>query len=251
MILAVNVGNTNTHSGLFSGDNLIRDMYVPTDELEYSGNRFSLLVKKQMITAAGVSSVVPGKDAFLSRFLKTNLNVVPEFITGKIKLPVKLKVLNIRSLGSDRICNAVAGYSYFKRKNNVMIVDCGTAITYDVVLKNGNYEGGAIAPGLSLLAGSLNQYTSKLPLLGQSDFKIRENPVGKHTFDALNSGIINAFVDSVNGMISKIIRYYKRDFKVVLTGGDGGFLLHELKHTAVLKKDCVLDGINIIMKEIG
>jgi type III pantothenate kinase len=251
MILAINIGNTNTHLGLFSDDKLIRDEYVTTDELEYSGKRLEHLLKRQTITAAGISSVVPEKDVFLRKYLKDNLEIIPYFISGKSMLPIKLKVLNPGSLGSDRICNAVAGYNLFKRKNNVIIVDCGTAITYDVVLKNGNYEGGSIAPGLLTLAKSLNEYTSKLPLLTKPDFKINANPVGRHTFDALNSGIVNAFIDSVNGMISKIVRYYKLDFKVIITGGDAEFLLPELKFKSVLRKDCVLDGINFIMKETG
>lgn len=250
MLLAIDVGNTNSHLGIFFNGKLIRDIHFQTDELENSTDKIKVFLKRQENFSAGISSVVPEKNIYLDKLLKINYGISPVFINGKINLPVNLKVLNLASLGPDRICNAVAGFDYFKRKRNVIVIDCGTAITYDVVLKNGDYEGGAISPGLNTLALSLNQYTSRLPLLTKSDFKIKENPVGKHTLDALNSGIVNAFIDSVNGMVSRINKHYKTDFKVIITGGDAKFIMKKLNFRPVVMENCVLQGINIIMKEL-
>lgn len=250
MILAIDIGNTRTRLGIFSDELLIRHAEIPTDELEFSEKQLGIFLKKQAIDSTGVSSVVTELNDPLKKILEKKFYLQPVFINGKSALPLKLNIINRNSLGSDRICDAVRGYYYYKRKHNVLIIDCGTAITYDIVLKNGNYEGGAISPGLMTLSRSLNDYTSRLPLLSKQDFIVRNNPVGKHTFDALNSGIVNAFIDSVNGMISRIHRHYKTDFKLILTGGDAQFLMPNLVYKSVLIENCVLEGINIIMKEM-
>jgi type III pantothenate kinase len=251
MLLAVDTGNTNTLFGIFENDKILRKIRIQTDEIEFSRNQLELFLKNYDITKIGISSVVPEKNTFLNKLFLRKYDINPVLISGKNKLPIKLKVLNQTSLGSDRICNAVTGYFYFKKRENVIVVDCGTAITYDVVLKNGSYEGGSIAPGLNSLARSLNQYTSKLPLLTKQDFKITDNPVGKHSVEALNSGVVSAFIDSVNGMISRIQKYYKYNFKIIITGGDASFIKPNLKYKCSLLENCVLEGINIILKELN
>ena len=124
---------------------------------------------KNKINRVGISSVVTGVNKLWTGFIKNNFSLTPLFINYKVDLPLYLKIKSPQTLGADRICNVVAGYEYFGKKENVIAVDFGTAITYDIVLRNGNYMGGIISPGIETMAKSLHHFTSKLPMLKNSD----------------------------------------------------------------------------------
>ncbi len=251
MIAAIDIGNTNTHLGIFEGKKLIKTSGFPTADFDISKKIIIKFLGKRKLTSVGISSVVPKLNGLFNEFLKDNYNIKPVYISTKLPLSIKTKLKNHKSVGADRLCSAVYGYEYFKRKHNIIVIDSGTAITYDVVLKNGNYLGGSIAPGLAIMAKSLNQFTSKLPFLNSNTLKYISNPVGRDTIGALRSGIVNSFVDSINGMVERIIKYHKLDFKIILTGGDASFVRSKIKYSVVIRQNCILEGIKLILQSLN
>lgn len=251
MILAIDIGNTYTHSAIYKDNKLISfknfETYLPIK----STKTLERFIGNKKISIIGISSVVPKINSIYKNLFSENFNLKPIFINGKIKLPINLKLDNPESTGSDRICNAVFGYEHFKRKENVLIIDVGTAITYDVILKNGDFIGGVIAPGINLLSQSLNEKTSQLPLLKENDIKVPEHPIGKNTNEAIRAGILYSTIDSVNGMIDRICKFLKIDFQVILTGGDSHLIKSHLRYKVIEKEHCVLNGINIILHNIN
>jgi type III pantothenate kinase len=151
-------------------------------------------------------------------------------------------------LGADRICNAAAAYEFFRRKENVIAADFGTAVTHDVVLKNGDYIGGIISPGVETMAKSLHEYTSKLPILKKGEMYVPRNIIGRNTVEALRSGTAFASVASFEGIVSKIEKDLKRKFKVILTGGFARQIHSKTSVKTVIRENLVLEGINCILK---
>jgi type III pantothenate kinase len=248
MILTIDIGNTNTHVGIFKGKNLIKYTNLYTSPLNKTHAILKKFLGNHLINGVGISSVVPKINKFYKKYFIELFDLKPLFVNYKSKLPITIKVKNLKNVGSDRICNCVFGYEYYNRKENVLIIDSGTAITYDVVLKNGDFIGGSIAPGIKTISKSLNQYTSSLPLIEMNDLKITSSPIGRNTVEALSSGIIFSVIDSVDGMISRIKDFYNIDFRIILTGGDSEFIKPKLKNKIILKKYSVLEGINFILQ---
>lgn len=193
-------------------------------------------------------SVVPENNPYWKAVLTNYLNIKPLFITGKTKTPLKLKIEKPQSLGSDRICNAVAGYEMYHRKQNVIIIDFGTATTYDVVLRSGVYLGGIISPGIETSAQSLYLKTSKLPLLTYKKLNFPRNPIGRNTADAIRSGIMYPTLDSMENMIIRIEKFLKVKLKVILTGGLSSLIYKKTSLNVIRKQDLVLTGINYILR---
>jgi type III pantothenate kinase len=249
MILTIDIGNSFTHMGLFQKNRLVRS----TKFQNKFKDKFSILIKNFIsnteISKIGISSVVTEMDNFYKKSLIKEYHISPIFISNKLKLPINIKIKHNQKVGADRICNAVFAYEYYKRKENVLIIDSGTAITYDIVIKNGDFIGGAIAPGMELLSKSLNQYTSKLPLIKINDLKFPMKPIGKDTKEALSSGILYSIVDSINGMITRIQKYVNDDIKIILAGGNAFLIRKRLDYWVIIKKNCVLEGINIILNQ--
>lgn len=249
MILAIDIGNSFSNVGLFKGNKLVyRIKFSSIDKPDeakiikiFEANPFDY-------HAVGISSVVPENNQYWKAILKNYLNVNPLFISGKTKTPLKLRIDKLQSLGSDRICNAVAGYEIYRHKYNVIIVDFGTATTYDVVLKNGDYLGGIISPGIETSAQSLFLKTSKLPLLTYKKLTFAKNPIGRNTANAIRSGILYQALDSMENMIRRIEKYLKVKLKVILTGGLSGLIYKKTSLSVIRKQDLVLTGINYILR---
>jgi type III pantothenate kinase len=250
MLLAIDIGNTYSKFCLFKNGTISKKA-VFDDELLLHEKKFYKAVssfRKNKISYIGISSVVPEliKPAF-SICLKS-FNIKPLIINHKSKLPIKIKVKLPLSLGSDRICNASAGYKIFGGKDNVIVIDSGTAITYDVVLKNGNYTGGAIAPGIHLLNFALNDYTAQLPLLSRNELIFPKNPIGKNTHSALQSGIMLSIADSVNGMINRINQKIGKKCKILVSGGNAELTSSCIEQNNIVYENLVSKGIYEILK---
>jgi len=246
--LAIDIGNTNTHIGLFS-KKLVKLSIFPTHNsslIKDSENIFSLLSSKK-INKCAVSSVVPDYEKFWENYLDIKFNILPLVINNKIHLPVKIKVNNSNLLGADRICNAVCGYEYFKRKQNVIVIDMGTAITYNVILKNGDFIGGIIAAGLGTAAKSLNIYTGKLPLLNKDRLLFPKTVIGNNTVAAIQSGLMNSALYAIEGMVKAIKKEKNRNFEAIITGGLAKPFHKKLSFKPVYMENTVLQGLNMIM----
>jgi type III pantothenate kinase len=249
MNLAIDIGNSFTHFGIYRSNKLLFNLKIPT----HAKTNFKQLHSRYFaeyaghISKAGISSVVPSNTKQLSGYIKKYMKIMPLIINNKNRLPIKIKVKNSNSLGADRICYAVYGYEYFNRKENVIICGLGTANTYNIVLKNGDFIGGAIAPGIWMSAIALSLNTGKLPLLRFSDLKFNRSVIGKDTKQAIQSGLMNYSLYATEGMIKAIEKELKRKFKVIITGGLAKVITKKLQVNATYVENAVLAGINLIL----
>tara|TARA_X000001036_G_scaffold184734_1_gene174427 strand:+ start:81 stop:827 length:747 start_codon:yes stop_codon:yes gene_type:complete len=187
------------------------------------------------------SSVVPAAFKEIKKNFKATkfkLFEIKEFDLGKI---IKINVKNKKQLGSDRIANAI-GAKQFK---NCLILDFGTATTFDVI-KNEVYEGGVIAPGVKLSIMNLNKSTALLPLI---KLKKSQKNYGKNTKEALNAGFIWGYEGLINNIINKIIFRDNNKYKIILTGGYASFFKRIIKKKISIDQDITIKGITKVYKE--
>tara|TARA_Y100000389_G_scaffold40727_1_gene35300 strand:- start:1519 stop:2265 length:747 start_codon:yes stop_codon:yes gene_type:complete len=187
------------------------------------------------------SSVVPTAFNKIKKNFKSTkykLLEIKNFDLGKI---IKINVNNKKQLGSDRIANAI-GSKQFK---NCLILDFGTATTFDVI-KNGVYEGGVIAPGVKLSIMNLNKSTALLPLI---NLKKKQKNYGKNTKEALNAGFVWGYEGLINNIINKIISKDRNKYKIILTGGYASFFKKIIKGKISIDQNITIKGITKIYKE--
>lgn len=234
-VLVIDVGNTLTKIAVFDGDDsvLLEKYQQPTLD------QISALVENQSATRAVVSKVgelSPKIEEFLSQRIKTLI------FDSSTPLPIKNCYKTPSTLGPDRLAAAVGASALFPNRN-VLVIDSGTAITYDLVTSNGHYLGGAIAPGISIRFKALNQYTAKLPLLSISD----DYPlIGADTTSSILSGVLNGVVNEVDGYIDDVKAQYSA-LEIVFTGGDSFFFDKKLKNSIFVHPNLVLFGLNRIL----
>ena len=165
------------------------------------------------------------------------------------KLPLnkifKINIDNYQQLGSDRIANAIGAFILFK--TNCLIVDFGTATTFDIVKKPGIYEGGVIAPGIKLSILNLSKFTAALPI-----FKLKSNSkvFGKNTKDALNAGFLWGYQGLIRNIINKINLKFKTKFKIILTGGYAHTFAKFINNNSTIDKHITIKGIMFIYKNL-
>jgi len=212
MLLAIDIGNTNVTVGIIENQKIIAIHRIESDySAELGLNNLNLIGIKSAI----ISSVVPLQTESYQTACERLFNFSPFIVKHNNVNKVKLDVEKPSSVGADRICNVVA--ANHKYSNSKIIVDFGTATTYDVINKNGVFIGGAIAPGIDV---SANYLYNKAALLRDTAFQFPENVVGRNTETNLQSGIMFGAVDAVEGMINRIKNEMKwQDCEIILTGG--------------------------------
>ena len=188
------------------------------------------------------SSVVPKLFANIKKKLKLKKFKILEIKNLKLSKIIKINVKNKKNLGSDRIANAIGA----KRFKNCLVIDFGTATTFDVI-KNGIYEGGVIAPGVKLSIKNLSQATALLPLI---NLKKNQNSYGKNTIEALNAGFVWGYEGLINNIIDKIIFKSKIKYQILLTGGYANFFKKIIKKKVVIDQDITIKGIANVYKEL-
>ncbi len=197
---------------------------------------FFILKKKNNIKKVIFSSVVPKKFKVIKVFLLKNIKLKSiEIKDLNIEKIIKISV-NKKQIGSDRLCNAIG---INDNKNNYIIVDFGTATTFDVIIKN-NYLGGVIAPGVSL---SLNTLASKASLIPSLKLKRVKNILGKNTISAVRSGFFWGYTGLVENIIDKISKQTNKKFKLILTGGYSHLFVNSIKQKAYLDKNITIKGL--------
>jgi type III pantothenate kinase len=193
MLLTIDVGNTTCHFGLFRGEKLVREWRVGTDRISgYQGIR-KWISGDQDIRQVIISSVVPRVSNILKKRFPNAL-----FVNHK-NIGLKVKVKKPAQVGADRLVNALSAHKLYG--GPAIIVDFGTATTFDVINSNGDYLGGAIAPGLLLARDSLHLKTAKLPRI---ELKAPRHVIGKSTIEAMQSGLVYGYAALVEGMIKRI-----------------------------------------------
>ena len=200
----------------------------------------NLLNKKALF-----SSVVPEYYLIIKKFLKKNYKIEATEIKEKnINKIISINVKNKQQVGSDRIANAVAVYKEFKE--NCIVLDFGTATTFDVVTKNGKYNGGVIAPGINLSLNSLVNSADQIPSFL---IKKQNRVVGKSTVEALRSGFFWGYTGLINNIISKIEKETKIKYKVIFTGGYSDLFKTSINRSFKIDKNITIKGIIEIYKK--
>ncbi len=260
MNLAIDIGNSFTHFAVYNGS---KQVYCHKSRLNEPNGLKNILLKiankyppegtyfKQddlhKITSIGISSVSPSTYEYISNYAINIFKIKPLTINNKTKLPVVIKINNPVTIGTDRICNAVFGYEYFKRKHNVLIIDIGTANTFDIVTIKGEFVGGIIAPGIMISSKALNTNTGKLPLIEYSKLSFKSPLIGKNTFEAISSGLVNYMIFATEGIVSAVKKHFNGKLKVIITGGSSNFLINNVNFKYTYIQNTVLDGINCIL----
>ena len=254
MLLAIDAGNTNIVFGVHKDGEWIHEWRFNTlpvkDKVEYEMflrlNFLEANLKLEDVDGIVISSVVPQLNDILSDFSRPLINKEPLFIGPKIydKLPVRTK--RPYQIGTDLVSNAVAGYSLYKE--DIIIVDFGTALTFTIVGEDGLIQGVNIAPGLRTAIKALVGNTAQLP---EVPLELPESVLGADTIHSIQSGVLWGYVSMVEGMLDKIHAELGKKTKVVATGGLSS-VLHPLhKRFDEVKRHLTLDGLRLIHEKVN
>ncbi len=249
LLLAVDIGNTNIVFGIFDNTNLITHYRLQTDtkktfdEYNHLINSItkSKLNQDASITNAIVSSVVPNLTAKISSVIKESFGIEVIELKPGIKTKLELKVPEPKSVGADRIANCVAAIDEYSFP--CVVIDFGTATTFDYLNENGSFIGGIIAPGLESSLNALVQKTAKLPNI---NLTWPEKVIGNTTLSNMQSGSVLGYACLVDGLIEEIRKEQNADFKIIITGGTGKIFLNRLKNKVIYDPNLTLKGLRKI-----
>ncbi|MBW2731770.1 MAG: type III pantothenate kinase [Deltaproteobacteria bacterium] len=221
MLLAVDVGNTNTVLGVFEGERLRESWRVSTSAARTSDENavlvrelFRLADIEPALDGAIISSVVPGAVPPLSAALSTRFGLDPLVVGPGLKTGMPILYENPKEVGADRIVNAVAAYERYQQ--GLVVVDFGTATTFDCVTPQGEYLGGVIAPGITVSADALYHHAAKLPRV---EIRRPEQVVGRNTVASMQAGLYYGYAGLVDGIVRRMGEEVAYPLKVVATGG--------------------------------
>jgi type III pantothenate kinase len=238
MQLIIDIGNTLAKIALFEDSDPLEVTYLPEITVEalelFLTN--SVLIRPE---TAILSTVRQTDDTFID-YLKGNFRLL--LLNSETPSPLKNLYQSPETLGYDRLASAVAATTLFP-KRNVLIINAGTAITYDLVTRNNEYLGGAISPGLTMRLMALHNFTQKLPLVALNE----ETPlIGRTTEESILSGVLNATRAEIDGMIEKFNNHYEQ-LAVILSGGDIIYFDKSLKNSIFAVPNIVISGLNQLL----
>ena len=238
MNIIFDIGNTATKIAFYEGDEKITSFRTK----QYSWERMQEICSPyQEKLDRAIVSTVRDTPEFIIDMATLGIPYV-HILSHKTKLPFRNEYETPETLGTDRIA-AVAGAYYLFPGRNVLIIDAGSAVTYDY-LSGKTFKGGNISPGLSMRFKALHRFTGKLPL-GSTVEKFTSP--GTNSLDAITAGVINGLIYEINEYI-RTFEEKNIDFKVILTGGDSGYLKDKIDHKVSYIPDLVLDGLNHILE---
>jgi type III pantothenate kinase len=249
VLLAIDVGNTNTVLGVFEGPRLLQSWRIETHHAR-TGDEYGMLVRQlftlgevdhRKVHAVAVSSVVPPMAFTLRQMATRYFSVEPLFVGPGIKTGMPILYENPREVGADRVVNAVAAYE--KWKSALIVVDFGTATTFDAVTPKGEYLGGAICPGVSISMEALFRAASKLPRV---EFQRPPHVVGRNTVHSMQSGLVFGYVGMVDGLCARMAAELGTGPKVVATGGLASLVAGISSAITEVDDQLTLDGLRII-----
>jgi len=239
-LLAIDIGNTTVNFGLFEDKKLKKSVKVFSRRLPDKDIPFG------DFDIAVISSVVPELTANIVKKIKKLSNVQRVIVVNSKNVPIKLKVDIPEQVGADRVVNALAAREIYGCP--AVVIDLGTATTFDIVSKKGEYIGGVIAPGIQMSIDALYEKTAKLPRV---NLKSPEDIIGKNTNDAITSGVIFGNVGMIKEVMSRLKseRLKVKKLKVILTGGYAE-MMSKYFHDFEVDCDLTLKGLNIICEKM-
>ena len=249
MLLAVDIGNTDIMLGVFEGEELHATWHMATRihrmPDEYAALLLNLLHHQGLDTSAiqevALCSVVPPLTATFEEFLQKYFHTSPLVVEAGVKTGVRIRMENPREVGADRIANAVAAHQLYG--GPVIIADLGTATTFDTVSKEGDYLGGAIAPGIATAAEALFMRAAKLPRV---ELVHPKQAIGTDTISAMQSGIVFGYVALIEGMVARIQKELGGKARVVATGGYAELIAKETSVIDTVNPTLTLTGLRLI-----
>ncbi len=249
MLLAVDIGNTNVALGVFEGEELRATWRMATNVSqmadEYAVLLLNLLHYRGMditdIKDIAMCSTVPSLTPTVIELCQRYLNISPFVVSAGVKTGVRIRMDNPREVGTDRIANAAAAHHLYS--GPMIIVDVGTATTFDIVSKEGAFMGGAIATGIATAAEALFQRTAALPRV---ELVAPKQAIGTNTIAAMQSGIIFGYVGLIEGMVTRMQKELGEKPTVVATGGYAYLMAKETKLIDTVNPDITLIGLRLI-----
>jgi len=237
MKLTIDIGNTQIKIGVFNKSQLIDSFcFNSSQNIEQQFES----IKKYNFSTSIISSVVPTLTSKYKQKVLKNLKI-DSFIITNNNCKINLKVLAPETVGADRICNVAATLKLYNTP--AIIVDFGTATTYDVVSKNGDFIGGVIAPGIKTSANNLIQ---KAALLNTTELIFPKNIIGENTTENIQSGIMYGALDQIEGMVKRIDKETQTNNNIILTGGFSKIIAAQLSIDHILDIDLTLKGMVFI-----
>jgi type III pantothenate kinase len=249
VLLAVDVGNTNVTFALFEGERLAADWRV-TSHRERTADEMAVELRQlfalrdlelSVVTGVVISSVVPNLNPALIEASRRYLKCEPLMVGPGVKTSVKVRYDNPKEVGADRIANALAAYTKFG--GPIIVIDFGTAVTYDAINAEGDYLGGAIAPGVEI---SLDALVSQTAMLRRVEAVAPDSVIGRNTVASIQSGLVWGFVAQVEGMVARMVAELGGSAHVIATGGQAALvagLTHVIEVTDPL---LTLEGLRLI-----
>ena len=237
------IGNTSTRVCLLSKSKILKSFIFDTKyffQKDYIKKIFSKILKKNLQKEILFSCVVPrALKKIKDTFRKSDYKII-EIKSLNLRKLIRINIKNLNQLGSDRIVNSIEG----KKFKNCLIIDFGTATTFDIV-KNEIYVGGVIAPGIKLSIQNLSQSTALLPMF---ELKNIQKSYGKNTKDALNAGFIWGYEGLINNIINKVTKNWKKNYKIILTGGYAKLFKKIIRRRTIVDQNITIKGISRVYR---
>ena len=249
MLLALDVGNTNVTIGLFDGESAVHHWRLSTVH-EQTADEWGILLRtlfslegRNITEVDGViiASVVPPLDSALAQMCGRYFHVQPLFVTHSTDIGIRNLYDNPAEVGADRLVNAVA--AFHKYGGPCIVVDLGTAITFDVISEGGDYLGGIIAAGVGISTEALFSRTARLPRV---DFREPEKLIGSNTVSSIQSGLYYGALGAIDGIVERLAAQLGPGAKVIGTGGQAALIARGSRYLTRVDEHLTLDGLRLI-----
>lgn len=250
MLLAIDIGNTNLVGGLFDGEELKQTFRIESNSRRTADEVAALLaqifslrgVDAKGIDACILASVVPPLTDIISSAIRCVTDVTPLVVGGPgLKTGIRIRYDNPREVGADRIVNAVAAHA--RCEDAVIVVDFGTATTFDCVSKEGDYLGGVIVPGVQV---SLDGLLGRAAKLSRIELAAPPQVIGRNTVHSMQSGILHGYAALVDGLVEKIRKEMEGPVRVLATGGLATLVCGHAEKVEEIVPDLTLEGLRLI-----
>lgn len=249
MLLVIDIGNTNITMGLYDGNHL-KGTYRLTTKFQRTSDEYGFMllsfinataIKVEEINDIIISSVVPKINYSFTNSIKKYLFKEPIMIGPGIKTGISIRIDNTSTLGADRLVDAAG--AYYTYGGPCIVIDFGTATTYDVVTEKGEFIGGATAPGIGICAQALSSQAAKLP---EIEIKKPDKIIAKNTVKSMQAGIVYGYIGQTEYIIKKLKEEYGQNMKVISTGGLGKIIANETTAIDIHDSELTFKGLKII-----